>query len=112
MLSLRSAAALRAARPAVKQQLRAFHIENKVNANFPFTYEGAASKKRFTVGFVGVLTFAAAAPFLASAFQIDYDGASKTKFTVAYWGLLLGVGFCGIPGLAWWLQMEKFNGNL
>ncbi|GJN91099.1 hypothetical protein Rhopal_004116-T1 [Rhodotorula paludigena] len=49
---------------------------------------------------------------LGNNFPFAYDGPSKTRFTIAYWGLLGGVGFLGIPGLALWLQMGKHNGQL
>lgn len=48
---------------------RAMHVENRVNNNFPFRYEGE-SKTRFTVGFVSVATIGFSAPFLACAFQL------------------------------------------
>ncbi|GAA5854108.1 hypothetical protein JCM8547_008230 [Rhodosporidiobolus lusitaniae] len=45
-------------------------------------------------------------------FPFGYTGEKRTRFTVAYWGLLVGLGFCGIPGVAFWLQMNKYHGNL
>ncbi|GAA5863929.1 hypothetical protein JCM3774_004421 [Rhodotorula dairenensis] len=50
-------------------QSRKFHVDNRVNNNFPFRYEGE-SKTRFTVGFVTFAVVGFSAPFLACAFQL------------------------------------------
>ncbi|GAA6032603.1 hypothetical protein JCM8097_004836 [Rhodosporidiobolus ruineniae] len=65
MLALRTASVVRAARPLV----RSYHVENKVNNNLPFKYEGE-SKTRFTAAFTTVLSVAFAAPFLVSSFAV------------------------------------------
>lgn len=58
-------------------------MDNKVDNNFPFKYEGA-SKKRFTVGFVAAFSLAAALPFLVARFQMCV-------------GLVVGRVACWIP---------------
>lgn len=50
-------------------QARHYHVDNRVNQNFPFRYEGA-SKTRFTVGFVAFVAAGVSVPFLACAFQL------------------------------------------
>ncbi|GAA5964117.1 hypothetical protein JCM8115_005348 [Rhodotorula mucilaginosa] len=50
-------------------QRRHYHVENRVNQNFPFRYEGEA-KTRFTVGFAAFVAAGFSVPFLASAFQL------------------------------------------
>lgn len=50
-------------------QARYYHVDNRVNQNFPFRYEGA-SKTRFTVGFVAFVAAGFSVPFLACAFQL------------------------------------------
>ncbi|GJN91100.1 hypothetical protein Rhopal_004117-T1 [Rhodotorula paludigena] len=74
MLALRSVAGLRAARPSTLVAKRTFHVENKVNNNFPFKYEGDR-KRAFTLGFVALLGLGSSVPFLASAFQIKKASA-------------------------------------
>ncbi|BGP16918.1 hypothetical protein JCM10213_007363 [Rhodosporidiobolus nylandii] len=68
MLADRSYAAIRAARTGARN-IRTFHVDNKVNNNLPFKYEGEASK-RFTAGLVGAMSFALGAPFLVMKYQL------------------------------------------
>lgn len=74
---LRAAAHFRLADPPQDDQLarpsplapRHFHVDNVVNNNFPFRYEGE-STRRFTIGFISVALVGFSAPFLAVAFQM------------------------------------------
>ncbi|BGP32814.1 hypothetical protein JCM10296v2_004598 [Rhodotorula toruloides] len=50
------------------RHVRQYHVENKVNNNFPFKYEGE-SKTRFTVGFLVFCALGFGTPFLAVRFQ-------------------------------------------
>ncbi len=50
-------------------QARHYHVDTRVNQNFPFRYEGA-SKTRFTVGLVAFVAAGVSVPFLACAFQL------------------------------------------
>lgn len=50
-------------------QRRHYHVENRVNQNFPFRYEGEA-KTRFTVAFAAFVAAGFSVPFLACAFQL------------------------------------------
>ncbi|ORY57989.1 hypothetical protein BCR35DRAFT_355425 [Leucosporidium creatinivorum] len=70
-----------AARPAqlgARAQVRHFQVNNVVNNNFPFKYEGA-SKTKFTVCFWGGMTFAFVVPFVACAYQINKAEASSKR---------------------------------
>ncbi|POY75575.1 hypothetical protein BMF94_1197 [Rhodotorula taiwanensis] len=69
-----SVRAVKGRQPSFVSQ-RAMHVENRVNNNFPFRYEGE-SKTRFTVGFVSVATIGFSAPFLACAFQLKKAAAT------------------------------------
>ncbi|GAA5987950.1 hypothetical protein JCM10908_007285 [Rhodotorula pacifica] len=71
MLAQRTSSALVRRGPASRRmmQSRLYHVENRVNNNFPFRYEGE-SKTRFTVGFLTVAAVGFSAPFLACAFQL------------------------------------------
>ncbi|GAA5868214.1 hypothetical protein JCM1840_006189 [Sporobolomyces johnsonii] len=70
MLAHRTIAAARAARPAtLRQQFRSLHVDNTVNNNFPFKYEGAKSKT-FTVGLITLVGTGASLPFLVTAYQM------------------------------------------
>ncbi|GAA5972107.1 hypothetical protein JCM21900_005702 [Sporobolomyces salmonicolor] len=53
----------------LRQQLRSLHVDNVVNNNFPFKYEGAKSKA-FTVGLITVIGTGASLPFAVAAYQI------------------------------------------
>ncbi|BGP56043.1 hypothetical protein JCM8202_005188 [Rhodotorula sphaerocarpa] len=53
---------------------RHFHVDNVVNNNFPFRYEGE-STRRFTIGFISVALVGFSAPFLAVAFQMKKAAA-------------------------------------
>ncbi|GAA5826580.1 hypothetical protein JCM11251_002436 [Rhodosporidiobolus azoricus] len=68
MFALRTAALARGVRPTARN-VRAFHVENKVNNNLPFKYEGE-SKRRFTYGMMTIMSLGFAVPFLAAAFQV------------------------------------------
>ncbi|BGO92138.1 hypothetical protein NBRC10512_000869 [Rhodotorula toruloides] len=72
MLAHRATTAARASglvRPLLAlRHARQYHVENKVNNNFPFKYEGK-SKRRFTVGFLVFCAFGFGTPFLAVRFQ-------------------------------------------
>ncbi|KAL7342595.1 hypothetical protein BJY59DRAFT_689782 [Rhodotorula toruloides] len=67
MLAHRATTAARASGLALRHA-RQYHVENKVNNNFPFKYEGK-SKRRFTVGFLVFCAFGFGTPFLAVRFQ-------------------------------------------
>ncbi|GAA5854106.1 hypothetical protein JCM8547_008229 [Rhodosporidiobolus lusitaniae] len=73
MLALRTAALARSARPTTRQ-VRAFHVENVVNNNTPFKYEGA-SRRTFSIGLAGLMGFGFSVPFIASYYQISKASA-------------------------------------
>lgn len=75
---------------------RLYHVENRVGNNFPFV------RIRSSLNLL-----ASRATLIVSQPTQAYDGPFKTRFTIAYWGLLGGVGFLGVPGLALWLQMVR-----
>ncbi|GAA5891703.1 hypothetical protein JCM6882_006173 [Rhodosporidiobolus microsporus] len=61
---------------------RSFHVDNVAGKNMPFGYDAATSP------------------------------TAKRNFTIGFWGLTVGVGLVGVPGLAWWMQMSKYHGTL
>ncbi|BGP16919.1 hypothetical protein JCM10213_007364 [Rhodosporidiobolus nylandii] len=44
-------------------------------------------------------------------FPFNYDGASRTRFTVIFWGAMATSGIV-IPVFAYWLQTAKYKGTL
>ncbi|GAA5891009.1 hypothetical protein JCM5296_007347 [Sporobolomyces johnsonii] len=54
---------------SLRQQFRSLHVDNTVNNNFPFKYEGAKSKT-FTVGLITLVGTGASLPFLVTAYQL------------------------------------------
>ncbi|GAA6054432.1 hypothetical protein NBRC10513_006016 [Rhodotorula toruloides] len=67
MLAHRAATAARASALTLRHA-RQYHVENKVNNNFPFKY-GGESKTRFTVGFLVFCALGFRTPFLAVRLQ-------------------------------------------
>ncbi|GAA5978003.1 hypothetical protein JCM11641_004355 [Rhodosporidiobolus odoratus] len=94
---------------------RGYRVENKVGQNFPFGAFFSSmplASSSFFLFFPGVLACPASSRGLPPRSFEGYDGTSRARFAAAYWGLLVGVGFFGVPGLAWWLQTGKFKGTL
>ncbi|BGP25334.1 hypothetical protein Rt10032_c04g1919 [Rhodotorula toruloides] len=67
MLAHRAAAATRASELTLRHA-RQYHVENKVNNNFPFKYEGEG-KTRFTIDFLVFCAVGFGTPFLVVRFQ-------------------------------------------